>query len=79
VFLQPFNFVASVKLGARQQLQVKTATGARTLKVEQEFMPLAFSPSDPAAGEVVFAGYGISAPELQIRQLLRDRPEGERS
>jgi len=88
-FLQPFNFVASVKLGGGNSFQAKTATGARTLKVEQEFMPLAFSPSDPAAGEVVFAGYGISAPELQfdsysgidpkgkIVMILRGSPDGD--
>lgn len=76
-FLQPFNFVASVKLGAGNSFQAKTATGARTLKVEQEFMPLAFSPSDPAAGEVVFAGYGISAPELQFDSYAGVEPKGK--
>lgn len=76
-FLQPFNFVASVKLGAGNSFQVKTATGARTLKIEEEFMPLAFSPSDPAAGEVVFAGYGISAPELQFDSYSGIDPKGK--
>ena len=52
-------------------------------------MPLAFSASDLAAGEVVFAGYGISAPELQfdnyagvdlkgkIVMILRGSPDGD--
>ncbi|HSB08489.1 MAG TPA: M28 family peptidase [Blastocatellia bacterium] len=88
-FRQPFTFVASVKLGAGNSLSVKTASGTRGLKVGEEFMPLAFSPSEPAAGEVVFAGYGISAPELQfdsysgvdpkgkIVVLLRGSPDGD--
>jgi Zn-dependent M28 family amino/carboxypeptidase len=76
-FLQPFNFVASVKLGAGNSFQVKTVTGARSLKVEQDFMPLAFSPSDPAAGEFVFAGYGISAPELQFDSYAGVDPKGK--
>lgn len=64
-FLQPFEFVASVKLGARNSFQVKDRAGTRSLKLSEDFMPLAFSSSEPAAGELVFAGYGISAPELQ--------------
>ena len=64
-FLQPFTFVSSVKLGAQNSFQIKTGSGARPLKVGEEFMPLAFSSSDPAAGQVVLAGYGISAPEHQ--------------
>src|SRR6185503_14097178 len=88
-FLQPFNFVASVRLGGGNSFQVRTASGARSLEVEKDFMPLAFSPSDPAAGEAVFAGYGISAPELQfdsysgidpkgkIVMILRGSPDGD--
>jgi len=76
-FLQSFNFVASVKLGGINSFQVKTATGTTSLKVEQDFMPLAFSPSDPAAGEVVFAGYGISAPELQFDSYSGIDPKGK--
>src|SRR4029077_3682684 len=51
--------------------------------------PLAFSASELAEGEVVFAHYGISAPELQydhykdvdvkgnIVMILRGRPDGD--
>ena len=88
-FLQPFTFVSSVKLGSKNSFQIKTASGARQLKVGEEFMPLAFSSSDPASGQVVFAGYGISAPELQydnyanldatgkIVLILRGSPDGD--
>ncbi len=52
-------------------------------------MPLAFSPGEPVAGEVLFLGYGISAPELQfdsysgidpkgkIVMILRGSPDGD--
>lgn len=87
-FLQPFTFVAAVKLGAQNSFQVKTAESSRSLKVGDEFMPLGFSSSEPAGGEVVFAGYGISAPELldsyagvdpkgKIVMILRGSPDGD--
>ncbi len=62
--LQPFTFVTRVELGRQNSFEIKTASGARALKVGEDFMPLAFSPSQPAAGDAVIAGYGISAPEL---------------
>ena len=88
-FLQPFTFVAGVKLGAQNSFQIKTASGARPLKIGEEFMPLAFSTSAPAAGPVVFAGFGISAPEHQydnyadidaagkVLLILRGSPDGD--
>ena len=88
-FLQPFTFVAAVKLGAQNVFQVKSAGASRSLKVGDEFMPLAFSSAEPAAGEVVFAGYGINAPELKfdsyagvdpkekIVMILRGSPDGD--
>ena len=76
-YLQPFIFVASVKLGAGNSFQVKTAAGTRALKIGDEFMPLAFSPSEPVAGELVFAGYGISAPELQFDSYAGVDPKGK--
>ena len=76
-FLQPFTFVSSVKLGEQNSFQLKIAGGDRLLKVGEEFMPLAFSPSDPAAGEILFAGYGISAPELQFDSYAGADPKGK--
>lgn len=94
-FLQPFTFVAAVKLGQGNSFQVKsffsgtatqrdgtsvqiqTRTGTQSLKVGDEFMPLAFSSPEPATGEVVFAGYGISAPELQFDSYAGVDPKGK--
>ena len=70
-------------------VQVHTATGPAALKVGDDYMPLAFSSPERATGEVVFAGYGISAPELQfdsyagvdprgkIVMILRGSPDGD--
>jgi len=64
-YLQPFTFIARVELGKANRFEVKDPSGAQSYKVGADFMPLAFSSAEPAAGDVVFAGYGISAPELQ--------------
>ncbi len=86
-FLQAFSFVASVRLGKENRFQMKTPQ-SRLLKVEEDFVPLAFSSSDIASAGIVFVGYGISAPELQydnyasdvkgkIVLLLRGSPDGD--
>ncbi len=86
-FLQPFPFISSVRLGRENRFQMKTPQ-SRLLKVEEDFMPLAFSSSTVASASVVFVGYGISAPELQydnyasdvkgkIVLLLRGSPDGD--
>lgn len=64
-FLQPFDFVAEARLGQKNSLVVTSERGNQSLKPGVDFMPLAFSSPAPAGAPVVFAGYGISAPELQ--------------
>jgi aminopeptidase YwaD len=88
-YLQPFSFVARVELGKQNLFQVKTAASEQSYKIGEDFMPLAFSSAEAATGEVVFAGYGISAPELQydnyagvdvkgkLVMILRGSPEGD--
>jgi aminopeptidase YwaD len=76
-FLQPFTFISAVKLGEQNSFQIKTSKGARSLRVGEDFMPLAFSSPDPAAGDVVFVGYGISAPELQFDSYAGVDPKGK--
>jgi aminopeptidase YwaD len=76
-FLQPFSFVSSVKLGNQNSLQYRASGGSRALKVGEEFMPLAFSPSQPVSGAVVFVGYGISAPELGLDSYSGIDPKGK--
>jgi len=59
---QPFQVTTSAELGTKNQLAVRN--GIRTaMKFQDDFIPLNFSSSGHAAGQVVFAGYGITAPE----------------
>ena len=88
-FLQSFTFVASVRLGSGNSFQLKTPGTSRALKVTEDYVPLAFSSSLRASGPVIFAGFGIGAPELQydnysgldaagkIVMVLRGSPEGD--
>jgi aminopeptidase YwaD len=76
-FLQRFTFVSGVKLGAQNRFQIKERDANRPYRVGQDFMPLAFSSSEVAEGEMVFAGYGISAPELQYDNYAKVDPRGK--
>jgi peptidase M28-like protein/PDZ domain-containing protein/PA domain-containing protein len=88
-FLEPFDFVAGVKLGSQNMFRVLDSRGERELKVGDEFMPLAFSSAESAEGEVVFVHYGISAPQLEYDNykgvdvkgkvviILRGSPDGD--
>ncbi len=62
-FLQPFPIVASASLGENNRLEFTDGKARTNLKANVEFRPLSFSTSGNASGRVVFAGYGITAPE----------------
>jgi aminopeptidase YwaD len=60
-YLQPFPVTTNAKLGAKNRLS-DTLSRAK-LRAGEDFQPLNFSSSGKYAGEVVFAGYGITAKE----------------
>ncbi len=62
-FLQPFPITASAALGAGNRLDYTDGRSTTSLKFDEEFRPLAFSASGSVSGQVVFAGYGITARE----------------
>ncbi|RMD94708.1 MAG: hypothetical protein D6814_14215, partial [Calditrichaeota bacterium] len=88
-YLYPFDIIAGVKLGTGNTLNLHTAANSSTYQVEKDFLPLAFSDNGTFEGEVVFAGYGINAPDLnyndyhrldvkdKIVLVLRFTPEGD--
>jgi len=59
-------------LGDGNLLEVSGAGGTRRLTQGQEFYPQRFSPSGTARGEVVFAGFGITAPQWQYDDYAGD-------
>lgn len=62
-FFQPFEATTDVKLGPRNRLSVQLPEGNRQYEVERDYLILGFSEEESVRGEVVFAGYGITAPE----------------
>lgn len=88
-FRQQFDFISGVKVGRRNSLTFIYEDGSRSrLHSGKEFVPLGFSSSEEASGEIVFAGYGISSDTLgyddyaeidvagKIVLLLRYSPDG---
>jgi hypothetical protein len=65
-YFQPFNVTMSAKLGKPTAFTLLGPGGA---KKEQElnktYSPMGFSPSGTAKADLVFAGYGVSAPNLK--------------
>jgi len=88
-YFQHFSFIARVHPGPANALSIDLPGGTRAAKLEDDFRPLAFSSSGSASGEVVFAGYGIHAPDLsyddfagldvkgKVVLVLRYSPEGD--
>src|SRR5678815_4928081 len=61
-YLQSFPVTTDAAIGKDNRFQFTESGRTTTLKAE-DFVPLNFSETGPLAGPVVFAGYGITAPE----------------
>ncbi len=62
-FEQRFPVTTNARPGKNNALHYTAGGQKKTLKFDQDFRPFNFSESGKASGAVVFAGYGISAPE----------------
>ena len=65
-YFQPFQFVSAVKMGPSNALAIESehAGGTRTeFTTDVDFRPLSFTSNAEVSGQIVFAGYGISAPD----------------
>lgn len=65
-FFQSFPFTAGVSLGSGNRLDIVGGDGKKSLQVDRDWRPLSFSATGTFEfSPVVFAGYGIVAPELE--------------
>ncbi len=62
-YYQDFEVTTSARLGKQNTMSYWSGGRKTTLKVQQDFVPLNLSSAGRISGEVVFAGYGITAPE----------------
>jgi Zn-dependent M28 family amino/carboxypeptidase len=62
-YYQAFQVTTSAKPGPGNRLTIKEPGGSDTLQFEKDFTAFNFSHAGHLAGAIVFAGYGITAPE----------------
>src|SRR5208337_3157915 len=62
-YLQPFDVTTTAAPGKDNRFQITDRGQVERLAFQRDFTPLNFSHSGHFKGRVVFAGYGITAPE----------------
>jgi hypothetical protein len=62
-YYQDFDVTTSARLGKKNALSYNESSSAQALKFERDFVPLNLSSAGEVSGDVVFAGFGITAPE----------------
>jgi hypothetical protein len=60
---QEFEFLAGIALGSKTALHLDLRGEGRDAVAKEDFTPVGFSANGAASGDVVFCGYGITAPE----------------
>ena len=59
-YFQNFDITTGAQVGPKTELQLN----GTNLKIDEDFVPISFSNTGAFDGPVLFAGYGITAPEL---------------
>lgn len=75
-YYQPFNLLTAT-LGETNVLEATVGGASLNQRSGQDFYPLRFSASGRARGPVVFAGFGMSAPELGYDEYRGDAVKGK--
>ena len=87
-YAQPFSVITGARLKSDNSFTTQQGDAKKDLKINQDFVPFSFSASGQGGAPLVFAGYGISAPEfhyddyagLDVKNkfvvLLRYEPSG---
>jgi hypothetical protein len=64
-FLQRFGVVVEASLGEGNELAILFEDIRQAYRLDEDFLPLSFSENAAVTGDVVFAGYGITAKEFE--------------
>ena len=87
-YAQPFSVITGARLKSDNRFTWEQGNTKTELKINQDFVPFSFSSSGQGGAPLVFAGYGITAPEFhyddyagldakgKIVVLLRYEPSG---
>jgi hypothetical protein len=63
-FFQAFQVTTGAKLAGKNEIIEQNGGTQKELKLNEDFVPLSFSSSGQVSSPVVFAGYGVTAPEF---------------
>lgn len=63
-FFQPFTVTTGAALKSDNFVSVKSSGSKAELRLHEDFVPFSFSSSGAAEGEMIFVGYGATAPEF---------------
>lgn len=63
-YIQFFEIKTGYKLGGKNSLSITSSGETEEYEVKKDFIPLGLSYNGKASGDIVFCGYGISAPPL---------------
>jgi hypothetical protein len=62
-YFQPFPVTTDARPGPKNSLTYIAGSEKKALEIDQDYRPFTFSDSGTVSGPLVFAGYGITAPE----------------
>ena len=62
-YYQDFDVTTSAKLGSHNSMSIEEGAKRETFTLQQDFVPLNLSAPGEISAPIVFAGYGITAPE----------------
>jgi Peptidase family M28/PDZ domain/PA domain len=62
-YYQDFEVTTSARLGKKNEVAYNIGAASEALRFERDFTPLNLSAAGEVSGNVVFAGFGITAPE----------------
>lgn len=73
-YLQEFNITSHSALGTGNKLTLVIAQRVKELADQHDFVPLNLSTNGETMGPIVFAGYGITAPEYHYNDYAKIDP-----
>jgi len=76
-YLQEFSVTAHTALGTDNKLELIVSQHVRNLREQRDFLPLNLSTNGETMGPIVFAGYGITAPEYHYDDYASIDPQGK--
>jgi aminopeptidase YwaD len=63
-YIQPVEMITDLQLGKGNTFELIKDGKPESIELEDEWIPLSYSSNGKMSGELVFVGYGISAPDL---------------